>query len=53
VEDPWLRFCATARGGGELASAAAAAGKVASVVQQLRLVSVIITYMCMVILLLY
>jgi hypothetical protein len=37
--DPWSKFCATADGGGELASAAAAASVAASVVRQLRYVS--------------
>jgi hypothetical protein len=34
-QDSWSNFCAVARGGGELASAAAAAGVAASAVQQL------------------
>jgi hypothetical protein len=37
--DPWLKFCAAADGGGELALAAVAAGVAASVAQQLRYVS--------------
>jgi hypothetical protein len=40
LEDPWSRFCVAARGGGELASAAAAVGVAASAVQQMRFVSV-------------
>jgi hypothetical protein len=34
--DPWSKFCAAADGGGELASATAAAGVAASVARQLR-----------------
>jgi transposase len=37
--DQWSKFCAAADGGGELASAAVAAGVAASVAQQLRYVS--------------
>jgi hypothetical protein len=43
-------FVRTARGGGKLASAAAVAGVAVSAMQQLRFVSVIIIYMCMVVL---
>jgi hypothetical protein len=43
-EDPWSRFCV----GGEIAFAAAAAGLAASVVQQLKYVSVISACGCMV-----
>jgi hypothetical protein len=39
LKDPWSRFCAVAGGGGELASASAAAGVATSAVQQLRFVS--------------
>jgi hypothetical protein len=39
-EDPWSKFCVVAGGGGELSSAAAAADMDASVMQQLRFVSV-------------
>jgi hypothetical protein len=34
-QDPWSKFCAIVGGGGKLASAVAAAGVAASVVQQL------------------
>jgi hypothetical protein len=34
-QDLWLNFCAVARGGGKLASAAAAAGVAAYAIQQL------------------
>ena len=34
--DPWSKFCAAVDGGGELASATAAAGVAASVARQLR-----------------
>ena len=48
-EDPWARFCA----GGEIASAAAAAGVDASVTQQLKYVSVIRACSCVVLLALF
>jgi hypothetical protein len=38
--DLWSKFCVASDGEGELASAAAAAGVVASVVRQLRYVSI-------------
>jgi hypothetical protein len=38
--DPWLKFCATADGGSEVALATAADGVAACVAQQLRYVSV-------------
>jgi hypothetical protein len=45
---PWSRFCAAAGGEGELASTAAAAGVAASAMQQLKFVSGIIAYECIV-----
>jgi hypothetical protein len=44
LEDPWLRICA----GGEITSTATAAGVAASIVQQLKSVSVISACRCMV-----
>jgi hypothetical protein len=41
--DPWSKFCATADGRGELASAAAAASVAASVVRQLRYFSFLLS----------
>jgi hypothetical protein len=38
--DPWVEFCTTADGGGEVALAAAAEGVAASIARQLRYVSV-------------
>jgi hypothetical protein len=49
LEDPWTRFCA----GGEIASAAVAASVAASVVQQLKYVSVIRACRCIVFLALF
>jgi hypothetical protein len=45
--DPWLRFCAVVGGRDEIV-AAAAAGVAASAVQQLKFVSVVIAYECIV-----
>jgi hypothetical protein len=42
--DPWSKICATADSGGELASAAAAVGVAASVMRQLRYVSLILFF---------
>jgi hypothetical protein len=47
-EDPWSRFYAATGGGDELASSAAAASMATSAVQQLKFVSVIIYYVCLV-----
>ena len=46
--DPWSRFYAATRGGDELASSTAAAGVTTSDVQQLKFMSVIIAYVCLV-----
>jgi hypothetical protein len=48
-EDPWTRFCV----GGEIASTTAAAGVTASVVQQLKYVSVIRAHRCIIFLALF
>ena len=48
LEDPWSRFYAATRGADKLASSAAAVGVATLAVQQLKFVSVIIAYVCLV-----